>query len=203
MTNDLYFRIILAILFISFIVHRGYYSRRLAQPEVETVAKSDRNWLEVVASWLSLGGIIAVVIYIINPEWMAWSALPLPIWFRWAGVGMALSGFVLLQWAQNTLGKNWSDEPRLMKGQALITSGPYRWIRHPIYTAFLLILSSPLLISANWFIGMLWIGSTVLDVIARMKVEEELLLRQFGDQYRAYQMRTGRLFPRLNRSEGS
>ena len=134
---------------------------------------------------------------------MSWSALPLPLWLRWLGVGVALSGFTLLQWAQQSLGKNWSDEPRLVEGQEMISSGPYRWIRHPIYAAFLLILGSLLLISANWFIGALWLGMTGLDVASRMRTEESMMVGQFGEQYRAYMRRTGRLFPRLVKKEGT
>jgi protein-S-isoprenylcysteine O-methyltransferase Ste14 len=114
-------------------------------------------------------------------------------------VGLAVLGFSLLQWAQNTLGKNWSDTPRMMEAQKLITSGPYRFIRHPIYTAFLLILGSALFISANWFIGLTWLGMTVLEVASRISFEETLMLEYFGDQYRVYSKSTGRLVPRLSR----
>ena len=130
---------------------------------------------------------------------MAWSALPLPAWLRWLGVAIALTGFALLQWSQQSLGKNWSDSPLLLKGQEMIASGPYRWIRHPIYAAFLLILGSPLLISANWFVGGMWIGMTGLDVASRVRAEEAMMVGQFGEQYHAYVQRTGRLLPRLLR----
>jgi protein-S-isoprenylcysteine O-methyltransferase Ste14 len=143
--------------------------------------------------------LVSTIIYIFAPAWMSWSELPLPVWLRWLGVGVALSGFVLLQWAQQSLGKNWSDAPVLVKSQEMVASGPYRRIRHPIYTAFLLILGSFLLIAANWFIGLLWIGMTGLDVAARMNTEEAMLLGQFGENYRAYMQKTGRLLPRLGK----
>ena len=84
-----------------------------------------------------------------------------------------------------------------MKEQALITSGPYRVIRHPIYTTFILILGSTLFISANWLIGLSWIGMTVLEIISRIRFEESLMLEYFGNQYREYMQRTGRLLPKL------
>lgn len=120
-----------------------------------------------------------------------------------AGISIALLGFALLQWAQNTLGRNWSDTPRMMKDQALITSGPYQFIRHPIYTAFLLIMSSTLLISANWLIGLSWIGMTALEIASRIGFEESLMLEYFGDRYREYMKRTGRLSPLLFRPPSS
>ena len=129
--------------------------------------------------------------------WLSWAALPLPLWLRWTGIGMALLGFGLLQWAQTTLGKSWSDTPRMIKGQSLITSGPYQFIRHPIYTAFLLILGSTLFISANWLIGSAWLGMALLELASRIRFEEGLMLEYFGDQYREYMKRTGRLLPKL------
>jgi protein-S-isoprenylcysteine O-methyltransferase Ste14 len=85
----------------------------------------------------------------------------------------------------------------MIREQSLITSGPYQFIRHPIYTAFLLILGSTLLISANWLIGIAWIGMTVIEVGSRIGFEEQLMLEYFGDGYRNYRKRTGRLLPRL------
>jgi len=128
---------------------------------------------------------------------MSWAALPLPTWLRWIGVGIAILGFTLLQWSQNTLGKNWSDAPRMLNDQRLVSDGPYRWVRHPIYTAFLLILGSMLFITANWLIGLMWIGATSIEVISRARFEEGLMLDGFGDQYRVYMQETGRFLPRL------
>jgi protein-S-isoprenylcysteine O-methyltransferase Ste14 len=128
---------------------------------------------------------------------MRWADLPFPVWLRWTGVALTLLGFALLQWSQNTLGKNWSDRPRLLKEQSLVTNGPYRYVRHPIYTAFLLILGSTFLISANWMIGLTWIGMSALEVASRISYEESLMLESFGDQYRDYMKKTGSLFPRI------
>jgi len=146
---------------------------------------------------LGLIGFISVIAFVINPNWLAFASLSFPIWLRLVGIALALAGFALLQWAQVTLGKSWSDTPRMMKEQTLITSGPYQFIRHPIYTAFVLILGSALLISANWLIGLAWLGMTVLEVASRVGFEESLMLEYFGDQYREYMKKTGRLLPRL------
>ncbi|HEY9525701.1 MAG TPA: isoprenylcysteine carboxylmethyltransferase family protein, partial [Anaerolineales bacterium] len=86
---------------------------------------------------------------------------------------------------------------RMLKEQTLITSGPYRTIRHPIYTAFILILGSTLFISSNWLIGLCWAGMTILEVISRIGFEESLMLEFFGEQYREYMKKTGRLFPKV------
>ncbi|MCZ6652630.1 MAG: isoprenylcysteine carboxylmethyltransferase family protein [Planctomycetota bacterium] len=198
MENELDFRIVLVVLFLGFIAHRIYYSRKLARPDSETIAKDEeKSFLMNAAALLSLLGLAALIAYIVNPTWMSWSSRPLPAWLRRSGVGVALLGFVLLQWSHQALGRNWSDEPRLLTGQGLVRTGPYRWIRHPIYSAFLLIFSSPLLISANWFLGAMWIGMATLDVLRRIRIEEAMLVRHFGDEYRVYMKVTGRLLPRI------
>lgn len=196
--DELEFRIILVVLFLGFIAHRIYYSRKLARPDSEPIANGDEESFSTkAATVLCLLGLAALIAYIVNPTWMSLSSLPLPAWLRRSGAGVALLGFVLLQRSHQALGWNWSDEPRLLTGQGLVRSGPYRWIRHPIYSAFLLIFSSPLLISANWFLGAMWIGMATLDVLRRIRIEEAMLLRHFGDEYRVYMKVTGRLLPRI------
>ncbi|RPJ23915.1 MAG: isoprenylcysteine carboxylmethyltransferase family protein, partial [Chloroflexi bacterium] len=190
------FRIILPVSIIAFALHRGYYVRKHGKEE-HTLKKREEGLASKLASVLGLVGFISVIAYVIQPDWLSWAALPLPLWLRWAGLGIALLGFALLQWAQNTLGKSWSDTPRMIKEQELVTNGPYQFIRHPIYTAFILILGSTLLISANWLIGLASVGMTLLEVTSRIGFEESLMLEYFGDQYRQYMERTGRLLPRL------
>ena len=197
METETIFRILLPVLIVAFIVHRGYYTRKHGESANDTLKKREEGPASKLAGLLGMVGFLAMLVYVINPGWLAWAALPLPARMRWGGVGVALAGFALLQWAQNTIGKNWSDTPRMMKEQALVTGGPYRWVRHPIYTAFMLILGATFFISANWLIGLSWLGMTALEIISRIHFEEALMVEYFGDQYRDYVKKTGRLFPRL------
>jgi protein-S-isoprenylcysteine O-methyltransferase Ste14 len=196
MQNETIFRIILPVLIVAFIAHRGYYTKKAARPQSATLKKREEGFVTKLAGILSLIGFVALIAYVINPQWLAWASLPLPLWLRWLGVGIALTGFAVLQWAQVTLGRSWSDTPRMMKEQALITSGPYQFVRHPIYTAFILILGSTLFISSNWLIGLTWAGMTVLDIASRIGFEESLMLEYFGEQYQEYMKKTGRLLPK-------
>lgn len=203
MNNDVVYRLLLLLLIIAFVANRAYYTRKFGQPEEETVRSRERNATSTAAGLLAVLALLSSLAYIVNPAWMAWSALPLPVWLRWFGVALALAGFGLLQWSHRALGRNWSDAPRLLRQQSFVSDGPYRRIRHPIYTAFLMILGATLFISANWFIGLAWIGMTSLEVASRMRFEEEIMAERFGDDYIAYMNRTGRLLPRLFASESS
>ncbi|HEX6270356.1 MAG TPA: isoprenylcysteine carboxylmethyltransferase family protein [Anaerolineales bacterium] len=198
METETIFKIIVPVMIVAFAAHRGYHVRKHGKEE-STLKKREEGLGSKIAGILGLVGFVTVITYVIDSSWLSWASLPFPLWLRWTGVGIALLGFALLQWAQNTLGKNWSDTPRMIQDQALITTGPYQFIRHPIYTAFLLILGSILFISANWFVGMAWIGMTILEVASRIGFEENLMLEYFGDQYREYMKKTGQFLPRFIR----
>jgi protein-S-isoprenylcysteine O-methyltransferase Ste14 len=195
--NDLIFRILLAIILVSFISHRAYYTRKYRVDDQDDSPTDEPTNALRAAGILAVLGLLGTILYIIFPDLMAWSSLQLSIWLRWLGVIVALLGFRLLQWSQNTLGENWSDNARLMEGHRMEESGPYHWVRHPIYSSFLLILGSTFLISANWFIGGTWIMMMALDINARIEVEEQLMISRYGDQYRQYMSRTGRIFPKF------
>ena len=197
MDSETIFRIIAPFLLAAFVAHRGYFVKTHSKPEDATLKKREDDQVSRVAGLLGVFGFISIVAYTINPGWLAFAELSLPTWLRWAGVGLAILGFAMLQWAQVSLGKSWSDTPRMLKGQSLITDGPYRFIRHPIYTAFILILGSMLFITSNWLIGLCWAGMTILEASSRIKFEEALMLEYFGDEYRQYMKRTGRLLPKL------
>lgn len=198
MNNDLFFRLVLLGLLVVFVVHRGYYTKKYGRSDADTVRGREKSAAQTVAEGLSVLALLVTAVYLIAPQYLAWASLPFPDWLRWVGAGIvALSGFALLQWAHAALSRNWSDRPRLLADQSLITSGPYRYIRHPIYTAFLLILSAPLFLSANWLVGVLWIVSTGLEVASRVRYEEALLAERFGKGFEEYTSHTGRLLPRL------
>lgn len=175
--------------------HRAYYTRKYTSAGQAPQQQIEENAVQKLFSLLAIPALIGLLAYVIQPGWMAWASLPMPVWLRWAGVVIALIGFALLQWAHNALGKNWSDIPGVQREHTLTTSGPYQWIRHPIYTAFILILGSTLLISANAFIGGLWLLMTVGDVFFRVRVEETLMAERFGAAYAEYAAHTGALFP--------
>jgi protein-S-isoprenylcysteine O-methyltransferase Ste14 len=145
---------------------------------------------------VGLSTILAFFAFLIRPDWMAWSSVPLPGWLRWAGVGIAAIGGVLLVWTLRTLGMNLTDTVVTRRAHSLVTGGPYRWVRHPFYVAALLVAVGNALAAANWFLFAGGITTFIL-MAGRSRIEERILLGQFGDSYRAYRSRTGRFVPRL------
>ncbi len=197
MPTELAYRLTLLALLVTFVAHRSYYTRRFGRPAGDTLRAREGSMAQTIAAGLSLVALVASAIYILRPIWLAWATVPWPSALRWLGLGLAATGFALLQWAHTALNRNWSDAPRLMKGQTLTTRGPYRWVRHPMYSAFLLILSAPLFLSANWLVGLPWIAATALDIAGRIRFEENVLADAFNVEFDDYAQKTGRLLPRF------
>ncbi len=144
---------------------------------------------------VGLASILGFVTYLVNPSWMAWSSVPLPSWLRWTGVGLGAVAGGFLIWTVHVLGKNLTDTVVTRSKHTLVTSGPYRWVRHPFYDAAAFCVLANSLATANWFIfftGML----AFLLIVVRTRKEEENLLGRFGEAYRAYVQRTGRFLPK-------
>ena len=142
------------------------------------------------AAWISL------LVYMINPGWMMWSALPLPGWLRWVGAGWVATAIPLLYWMFSSLGANVTDTVAVRKEHSLVTHGPYRWIRHPLYTFGFLAFVGFSLLTANWFTGVTGLIAIAM-LLLRTPIEEAKLIERFGNDYREYMRRTGRFFPRL------
>jgi len=141
-------------------------------------------------------GMLGLIAYMVSPSWMAWSSVTLPDWLRWIGVAVGVVAGVLLVWTLHSLGRNLTDTVVTRREHTLVTSGPYRWVRHPFYDAVALCAVANALAAANWF---LFLSGGLLFVlfVVRTRTEEEKLLARLGDSYRAYMERTGRFLPRI------
>jgi len=150
------------------------------------------------------GGLAAVVtitfglVHIFFPGRPEWAyALHYPDAVRWAGVILLSSGVLLLFLAQHHLALNFSSFVRVREGHTLVQSGPYRWIRHPIYTAYFMNYVGGGLVSANWVLTFVPFLFFAAMIALRVGEEERMMIGQLGERYEQYMRRTGRLVPRL------
>lgn len=145
---------------------------------------------------VGLAYIIGFIAFLVHPASMAWSALPLPTGLRWTGVGLALVAAAFLVWTLSNLGKNLTDTVVTRQVHTLVTTGPYRYVRHPFYLSVLLAVLANSLMAANWYL--MATGALIFALMfVRTPIEEAKLLARFGDSYRAYVARTGRFWPKL------
>ncbi len=176
----------------------GLYFRIKSQATGEQLDRTQEGIPVMVG--LRLCGVLAWLLfaaYLINPTWVSWCSLTLPIWSRWAGSALGLLVVPpFLFWTFHSLGKNLTDTVVTRREHTLVTHGPYRWVRHPFYVVGFLWLTSLSLLSANWLLALL--GAAVMTMLViRSRVEEAKLIERFGDEYRAYAQRTGKFFPRF------
>lgn len=121
--------------------------------------------------------------------------LPRNLGMELAGLVIILLGLAIRIWTRLTIGGMYSGYLRVKVGHVLVTDGPYRLVRHPGYTGFV-IMALGLSVGYSSLIGLIAILVLLLPGLAyRMKVEERLLILQFGEDYRAYALKTKRLMP--------
>jgi protein-S-isoprenylcysteine O-methyltransferase Ste14 len=154
---------------------------------------SDRGTRGIVA--LSLGGSIFVGVMLWH--WLPALDTPVPAVFAVAGLVAFWAGLAVRVWAVVALGGSFRTFVQADVGQAVVTHGPYRWVRHPAYTGLLLIALGFGLGGGNWLSLLICAAVPVLGLLPRIAVEESELTRVLGEQYRSYQKTTRRLVPGL------
>ena len=195
MSDDELFRLILLAGFVIF-MPIGIYHRLKARTGEKLDRRQEGLFILVTLRLAGVAGIAGLIAYLINPACMAWAAVPLPVWLRWTGVGLGLIAGLLLVWTLRNLGKNLTDTVVTRKEHTLVTTGPYRWMRHPFYTSVAFAVLANSFAAANWFLFVTGGLVFVLQAI-RTRKEDENLIARFGDDYRNYMQRTGRFVPRL------
>jgi protein-S-isoprenylcysteine O-methyltransferase Ste14 len=200
MDADHTFRIVIALWALLWLPVAIFYRVR-SQASGERLDRRQEGW-PMLLTLRPLGGLclVGIVAFIAKPSSMAWSSLPLPLWLRWSGLGIGAIGATLFVTTLRSLGRNLTDTVVTRQDHQLVTTGPYRWVRHPFYDAVLLCVVTVSLFAANWFIFLTGCAVFVLQVI-RSGREDQHLLDRFGEPYLAYTRQTGRFFPRMSRPE--
>jgi len=142
---------------------------------------------------LTGGAMLLAYLYTFLPDTTG-VGFSIPVSLRWVGAVLMLIGNILFILAHVYLGRQWSPELEIQPGHQLIIRGIYRWIRHPMYTGFLLFGLGLVFLSANLF-GCAYLPAVAAMLIVRLPAEEALLTEEFGQAYRDYQKNTAALIP--------
>ena len=154
MDHEQIFRIILILGFVA-ILPIGAWHRIKSQATGEKLDRRQEGlFILFTLRPTAAAGMVGLIVYMTDPSLMAWSSAPLPIWLRWLGVVLGIIAGLLLTVTFRTLGKNLTDTVVTREEHVLVTSGPYRWVRHPFYVAFLLAVTANSLVTANWFLAL-------------------------------------------------
>jgi protein-S-isoprenylcysteine O-methyltransferase Ste14 len=128
------------------------------------------------------------------PAWWNSQIFAYRSWMSWSSIALTALGFAFTIWARAYLGSNWSGNVTIKVGHELIRTGPYRLVRHPIYTGIIIATLGTALAYDQWrgvvALPILWLAFTV----KRLK-EEKFMRQTFGTQYDDYVRSTGAIVP--------
>lgn len=195
--NQTIFHIMFVVVFVAFTVIRMAYHVKATRARGKTEYK-EGNVNIAVRKLLGIPFILALFVYMFNPSILGWAQMQLPEWAQWGGVLLGIASIPLIWWVQWALGANFSTTLHVREEHTLVTHGPYRWIRHPMYTVLYMLEIAILLLTANWFIGFVLLVAQTIVIAVRINNEEAVMIGKFGDAYREYIQHTGRFLPRFS-----
>jgi protein-S-isoprenylcysteine O-methyltransferase Ste14 len=192
--NDITYKILLAALVIAMNLIRIYYQKRYkwthAATESEIAPKREKLLTQIMFVALAIPGMIWLF-----TGWLSFGQYALPGSLRVAGFAVGVYSIWWFYRIHKTLGDNWSPVLEIRREHTLVTTGPYKRVRHPMYSDMMLWLVSFALVTANWFYALTISTGMAILFIFRIPDEEKLLTERFGEQYKAYMKQTKRLIP--------
>lgn len=194
MNYELMYRLMVLLLLGTTFLISGLYRRRTSNKEF--IKGQEDGWLALALRLAAAIPIFLVILLnIFVPEWIGWTKINLPGWLRIGGMALALASVIWLWWVFYTLGGSLSESDLTEDSQELITTGPYNWVRHPLFAGGLLFLLSIGLVFEDWLILAFSLAGFLAFRFLIIPEEEEHLSAAFGEDYECYKRRTGTLLP--------
>src|ERR1700681_2684274 len=159
------------------------------------VARSVGGRRDQVLLGFSLTGLCIIPLLYVATREPRFADYQPPPFQGWIGLLFMLAAVILFYETHRQLGRNWSVTLDTRKTHALIASGVYARVRHPMYSAFWLLALSQALLIPNWIAGLSGVVGWGILFFLRIGREEALMVETFGDEYRAYMRRTARVLP--------
>ena len=195
--NENIFRILAAVILVTGMGISSYYRMKADKATGEKISRKVDG--SAMMTFIKIGGLIlwlSPFVYLINPAWMVWSKIGLPEWARWLGVVLGVLCTLGIYWLFSSIGSGISPTSATRQQHVLSTKGPYRWVRHPLYTIGSSMFVAFGMMADNWFIAVLGILAFI-GMAIRTPREEANLIEKFGDEYREYMKTTGRFLPKI------
>jgi protein-S-isoprenylcysteine O-methyltransferase Ste14 len=202
MLSESVFRIAFLLLLAALITMRVYFMVKVRRsggrltPDEQAVRREGGKTTFIFRVVVFVALIAFLVMYIAGAAWIDAFSFYLPGWLRWLGFGFGMISVVFWTWTQIHLDTQWSAQLQLTRDHHMVTSGPYARIRHPLYAGMFGWCIALVLLTANWIFAALCALSSA-GILWRIPKEEQMMIETFGDEYKAYMQRTGRLFPKF------
>jgi protein-S-isoprenylcysteine O-methyltransferase Ste14 len=207
MDMDLFFRLSFFALWALFGVVRGYYGRKTrthstiagVMEKLKTAKEDMGTGFMIITAIITVIGSAGLILYLLSPPWWTWTIIPLGGWIQWLGIITALIPIFFLIWVHRHLDRQWSIALEIQEEHKLITTGPYGYVRHPMYLGIFIYTMGLMMISLDVLVILLFAFSIWVNY-RRIPREEQMLIQEFGDEYLEYMKRTGGLLPHLRRN---
>ncbi len=198
----LFFRITFLSLWVCLGIVRGYYGRKTkthdslvgVKEKLKTAELEMGTGGKVIAAISTVIGVVGLIQFLLALPWGTWTYPPLSEWIQWTGVVLAILPLFYLIWVHQHLDTQWSIALEIQEEHKLITTGPYRRVRHPMYLGIFVYTIGLCLISLNILVIQFFVYSILVNY-RRIPSEEQMMIDQFGEEYVEYMKRTGKLLP--------
>ena len=201
MRSDVWFKLAFSAAFVATVAIAAKAGRRAARRHGGNLNQLAHEVPALIAVRAALGLVFYFTLFawLFRPRALRWSYFSEPDALRWLAVALLVPVLTFFAWSFRSLGESYRGGVGLHDAHELVTTGAYRWIRHPIYVAFIAIMILVLLISANWVLGLAGLLLVVSIAAGRVRGEERQLHERFGEAWERYGEATGRWIPRLRR----
>jgi len=187
------FKIVYFVLFMIISIVRKFYTSKQRKKAMLIEKKSGGEIFFLV---LNAIGMIIPLIYVFTSS-LDFANYYMPDWVGWLGLVLFMDATWLLYLSHRDLGRHWTITVGLREDHKLVTKGIYKHIRHPMYAAHLVWAIAQIMMLHNWIAGYSFIITMLPFYLYRSRREEEMLIEEFGDEYRDYKQKTGALFPKF------
>ena len=171
--NQTFFHTIFAVAFFAMVTLRIYYGRKARQERSGVENKESKRNMAIRAAF-GLGYVGAVVVYIFAPGLFAWTDIQLPDWSRWIGALITIGSVLLLWWVQWALDVQFDTNLHTQAEHQLIKHGPYKRVRHPMYTFEIVFCLGYWLANLTWSNAIVWMLLVSVQVARAMREERAI-----------------------------
>ena len=190
--EEIIWKIIYVVFWISSGLVRMPHGKRYKKTVKKKSVATSREIVNI--SLVSIGMMLIPMVYVFSP-WLDSFNMGLPDWARWIGAVASVFALILFWQVHKTLGRNWSPVTEIREDHKLVTAGPYRYVRHPMYTYIWIWLICQWLILSNWVVGVVGFVTWSILFFVRLPDEERMMVEEFGQEYIDYMKRTRKVVP--------
>jgi protein-S-isoprenylcysteine O-methyltransferase Ste14 len=186
------FKIVYFILYMIIAIVRKVYTAKYRTLDTVLDKKTALDFI-----MLGLNGVAMLIplVYVFTAT-LDFANYELPDWLGWTGSGLFVVAILLLWRSHADLGRNWTVTIGLRDKHKLVTEGIFKYIRHPMYAAHILWAIAQILIIHNWLAAYPLLITVTLLYLIRVSSEEQMMIEKFGEEYKQYMAKTGRILPK-------